>query len=151
MKCNENSCKNRTKQKGGESSNCEYTYFSIYRESISNSISIECHFRELYCISFNFFFQFNFVRHFLFIGKNEYFQLHYVNPTKQILRNRYKGEELIESGDSRIRDGRLSSRVRQQREINNPSFLMPRYRASSRLYNAAGARTSDGIVVSRTD
>lgn len=35
-------------------------------------------------------------------------------------------------------------------EINNPSFLMPRYRASSRLYNAAGARTSDGIVVSRT-
>lgn len=47
-------------------------------------------------------------------------------------------------------DRELSSRVRQQREINNPSFLMPRYRASSRLYNAAGARTSDGIVVSRT-
>lgn len=90
------------------------------------------------------------IRHFLFIGRNEYFQFHYVNPRKQILRNRYKGEELIESVGSRIRDGRLSSRVRQQREINNPSFLMPRYRASSRLYNAAGARTSDGIVVSRT-
>ena len=48
------------------------------------------------------------------------------------------------------RDGGLSSRAcARQHEINNPSFLMPRYRASSRLYNAVGARTSDGIV-SRT-
>lgn len=50
----------------------------------------------------------------------------------------------------------LSSRVRQQREINNPSFLMPRYRASSRLYNAAGApyvrwyrRISYGLAASK--
>lgn len=37
-----------------------------------------------------------------------------------------------------------------RREINNPPFLMPRYRASSRLYNAADPHTSDVIVVSRT-
>lgn len=61
-----------------------------------------------------------------------------------------------ETERKRKRERELSSRVRQQREINNPSFLMPRYRASSRLYNAAGApyvrwyrRISYGLAASK--